>query len=84
LSRKIEYKSRTETSNDIILRYLEKLPLVVCIKLYCLDILRISLLNWRKWWKCDTIILDIDIAIPKSDTIILEIDKWHVYDLAHA
>jgi hypothetical protein len=30
------------------------------------------------------IILDIDIATSKTDTIISEIDNGHVYDLAHA
>jgi hypothetical protein len=29
-------------------------------------------------------ILDIDIAIPKSDMIISEIDNGHVDNLAHA
>jgi hypothetical protein len=30
------------------------------------------------------IIIDIDIAISKTDTRISEIDNGHVYDFAHA
>jgi hypothetical protein len=83
MSTKIEYKLRTETCNDIILRYLEKVLLVVCIELYQLNILRISLLHWKKWENVDRIILDINFALPKFDTIILEIDNGHVYNLVH-
>jgi hypothetical protein len=38
----------------------------------------------EKMVKCDTIILNIDIAISKTHMIISEIDNRHVYDLVHA
>ncbi len=74
-------KSRTETFNDIISRYLEKVPFSIELhQLY----LNIPDLKPQHFQKNDTIIIDIDFTISKMDTIISEIHNGHVYDLAHA
>jgi len=70
-------KLSTETFNDIILRYLKKVPF--CIKLYQLYLnFPVTFSKNRHEY---TII--IDIAISKTDTIISQIDNSHVDDLAH-
>jgi hypothetical protein len=60
-----------------------KLNCIIIISIF-FDIPEIYLLHWRKQYNFDMIILDIDFTLQKIDTLILEIDIGHVYDLAHA
>jgi len=48
------------------------------------NIIGIYQLHQRKWYNFDTIILDIDFTLHKTNTIIFEIKIAYVSNLAHA
>jgi hypothetical protein len=66
------------------MRYLKKVPLEICIKLYWLVYIDLPDLEQSNFQKTDMIIFDIDFPATKTDMIKTEIKIAYVYDLAHA
>jgi hypothetical protein len=70
--------------NDIKMRYLEKVSLVICIELYHLVHLNIPNLERRNFEWTDRIFLDIEISRTISNIDISRFEIAYFFNLAHA